>query len=151
MIKNIMTKNIIVGKKDDNIQAIADIMLKYDIGFLPIADGNKIIGVITDRDIVVRCLANNEETTSVINKYTTDNIFTIDVDEEVEEALYLMGEEKIKRLLVKDENKIVGILSLSDIVNNFDNQQLIIKTIQKIWEIDKNVDELIPKVNEFIL
>ncbi len=149
-LKNYISKNLIVGNIDNTIFEIGKIMRDFNIGFLPIAKGNKIVGVITDRDIVINCIANNELKSNAVKDYITKNIISIDISKSVESALNLMGGNKIKRLLVTNNNKLIGIISMADIINNYNNKELIIKNLKNIFEII--VDNYFkPKVNDFYL
>lgn len=150
-IENIMCKNIIVGSVTNTLEEIATLMKKYDIGFLPIKDQKKIVGVITDRDIVVSAISNKCSQNEIIDKYITRNIITIDKNENVENAIQLMGEKKVKRLVVTDKNKIVGIISLSDLINTNIDQNIIINNLKKLWEINRNEDLFKTEIDEFYL
>ena len=150
-IENIMSKNIIVGSVTNTLEEIATLMKKYDIGFLPIKDQKKIVGVITDRDIVVSAISNKCSQNEIIDKYITRNIITIDKNENVENAIELMGEKKVKRLVVTDKNKIVGIISLSDLINTNIEQNIIINNLKKLWEINRNEDLFKTEIDEFYL
>lgn len=150
-IEKIMSTNLIISEEENNAQEIAQIMLEYDIGFIPIAnDDNEIIGVITDRDIVVNMISNNDLNNPT--DYMSTNLISINQKETLEEGLKLMKKEQIKRLLVTDEEEmLVGIVSLSDFLNTNIKQELLINTMKSIWKIDKNEDKIISKVNEFKL
>ena len=112
-------------------------MKKYNIGFIPIID-NGLKGVITDRDIVIKCIYNKDNN---LYGYINNNVIYIDDDNDISDALLLMNKYKIKRLIVKNKKEIVGILSLSDILNyNVDNN--FIDTIKSIYEIkDNNIND----------
>ena len=136
-VMDIMTKNIISCKSDSTIYDVAKLVKEYNIGFIPIID-NDLIEVITDRDIVINSSYSNDYN---ILGYINNNIIYINDDKDINEALYLMGKYKIKRLMVKDEKEIVGILSLSDILNK-GNDKDIINTIKSIYEIiDNNIND----------
>lgn len=146
--KDIMTNSMIVVDKNTDIFNIAKIMKENDIGFVPISDRQKIIGVITDRDIVVKVLANKD--TKIYN-YISKNIITCNIDDNIDTILTIMAESKIKRLLVTDNKKVVGIISLSDILNiDCSNQDKII-SIQSIWSISKNDQSHNLEIDEFYL
>lgn len=146
-IKNIMSKNIIYCNHDDNIYKIAKLMKKHDIGFLPIIKDKKVVGTVTDRDIVINNLCDKHNT---INYLESKSIKVIDKDKDIEEALDIMSKNKIKRLIVNDNNKIVGIISLSDIVSKVDNTKFI-DTFKTIYEIDKNEHDYQTEIDEFYL
>ena len=145
-IENIMTKKIISCKSYASIYEISKKMKQYNIGFMPIID-NTIKGVITDRDIVTKCLYNHD---SEVKLYINNPIICVDADDELDKALDLMKENKVKRLIVTKEKEIVGILSLSDILNHYDNNKLI-DTIKTIYELKDNSLNNNPEVDEFYL
>ena len=150
-IKDIMTRDLVIGNIDSTISEISKIMQQADIGFVPIADGNKIVGIITDRDIVIRALANNAESNTEVEKYMTTNIISIEQDKTHEDAINLMGKEQIKRLIITNNNKVVGILSLSDIINMDVNSNLVLENQKKIWEKSRNTDEYKTEIDDFYL
>lgn len=142
-IEKIMTRKIIICHKNDSIKDIASKMKKYDVGFLPIIDDyNKIIGTITDRDIVIN------EFNNIINKQ--NKIISINYDEDVYEALNIMGNHKIKRLIVTKDNKAIGIISLSDLVN-YTTKDSFIETFKRIYTIDRNEHDYDTEIDEFYL
>lgn len=146
--KDIMTTSVIVVDKEIDIFDIAKIMKENDIGFIPISDKQKIIGVITDRDIVVKVLANQD--TKIYN-YISKNIVTCNIEDDIDTILNTMAENKVKRLLVADDKRLTGIISLSDILNtNYSNQNKII-SIQSIWSVSKNNQSCNLEIDEFYL
>ena len=150
-IKEIMSKNIITCSKDESLLKASNLMKKNDIGFLPISDNKKIIGVITDRDIVIKALSNKEDYSNPINDYINKNIITIDVNSNIQDTLKTMGDNKIKRLIVKENNKVVGIISFSDIINSKYNESSLFDTLKSIYTItDKNNNETI-EIDDFYL
>lgn len=150
-IENLMSKQVIIGSVTNTLSEIATTMKKYDIGFLPISDQNKIVGVITDRDIVINAISNNCSQNDVIDKYIVRKIITIEQDKSIEDAIKLMGDEKVRRLIIVKNNKITGILSLSDIINSDIDKNLIIDNLKKILEINRNDDLFKTEIDEFYL
>ncbi len=141
-----MSKNVIVLDENTNIIKISKTMKENDIGIIPISRNKKIIGVLTDRDIVTKVLANNDEK---IKNYITKKIVKINVDSDINEALEIMKKNKIKRLLVEKNNKLVGILSISDLL--YYQNEKILETFKNIYTIDKNSDEYHVEIDEFEL
>ena len=125
-------------------------MKKYDIGFIPIVDKNKLVGVITDRDIVINAISNNCSFNDLIDKYVVKNIISIEQNKSIDDALNLMALKKIKRLIVTDNNKISGILTLSDILGKYDNE-ILLDTFKQIFEINRNDDLFSTEIDEFYL
>lgn len=145
-VKDAMTKDVVVCERDTIIKDIGIIMKKCDIGFIPISDNQEIVGVITDRDIVIRNAGDDDE----VGSYITPRIITIDSEASLEEAAALMGQEQVKRLIVKENNKPVGIISLSDIINKCADN-IIIENLKKIWVISRNTDEYKTEIDDFYL
>ncbi len=146
MIEKIMSKNLIV-LNDSNLEDIAKAMKRYDVGMVIINENNKIKGIITDRDIVTKILSNKD---NKIKEYLTTNLVSIDINSDINEAIDLMKKHKIKRLLVKKNNKLVGVLSLSDLLNTVDNN-ILIETYKTIFSINRNTDEYLTDIDEFEL
>ena len=114
-ISEIMTRDVHVASPDDTIAMVAREMAENDIGFLPVGENDRLVGMITDRDIVVRCVADGRD-----DKTRVEDIMTADVkycfeDEEVSDVARNMGDEQVRRLPVVDRNKrLVGVVSLAD-------------------------------------
>jgi len=116
-VQEIMTKVVAVLPPDARLSEIARVMRDYDIGAVPIADQDKLVGMVTDRDIVVRAVADG----SARNGLRARDVMSPQVlycyeDQEVEEALEVMGEQQVRRLPVLDaERQLVGVVSLGDV------------------------------------
>ncbi len=150
-VKDIMSKNLIICSYNINVVNISSIMKKYNIGFIPIERNKKIIGVVTDRDIVINMITNKINYKNNIESYINNKIVSIDENCSIEECLNLMKENKLKRLIVTNNEKIVGVISTSDIVNNYDDTDKIVNTIKSIWSIEKNDDTYKTEIDEFYL
>ena len=135
-MNNLISKNLIVVDIKSNIYEVADTMKRYDVGFVPVSDNNKIVGVLTDRDIVTKIVANKDE---LIESYINKPI-SIDLNDSIENALTLMSKHKIKRLLVSSNNKLVGILSISDLLNTDYNYIKAIKEIVALYRTISTVE-----------
>ena len=149
MIKDIMSKKIIFSDIDNSIKDISNLMKENNIGFIPIKNNNKFIGVITDRDICLS-IPTLKTINDSVRSYVSNNIVSIGVNDSIEDALKLMGKYKVKRLLVKEKDNTIGVLSLSDILNYTNNNNLI-DTYKSIFYIHDNRKEFTPEVDEFYL
>lgn len=149
MVNEIMSKKIIYGEINDTIKEISKLMKKHNIGFIPIKNDNNYIGVITDRDIClsITCINNINDS---IKPYISNEVICIDHNSNIYEALNLMSKYKIKRLLVKEKDNIVGILSLSDILNYANNNNLI-ETYKSIFSLKDNKEYSNPEVDDYYL
>lgn len=142
-----VSTSIVVCYEHQTIYEVAKKMEQYQIGFLPVVSKEKqVIGVITDRDIVVRAIANKEKNSTQIKDYITKKVCSIEKQKKVEDAIYLMKKEKITRLLVTDNKQLVGIVSLFDLLQEKDNKHIFealkeIKRKETIVQIEPEVDE----------
>ncbi|WDZ81927.1 CBS domain-containing protein (plasmid) [Ensifer adhaerens] len=114
-IAEIMSRDLHVARPDDLVQNIAREMADNDIGFLPVGENDRLVGMITDRDIVVRCVADGRDgKTRIGDIMTTDVKYCFD-DDELSEVARKMGAEQIRRLpVVNHDKRLVGIVSLAD-------------------------------------
>lgn len=147
--QDIMSRNLIIMNDNTSISEVARIMKEKDIGFIPISNDNKIIGVITDRDIVVNAISNKCNLDTPVKEYATKNVISVNIDDNVSKILNVMRKNKVKRVLVNDEHRLVGIVSFSDILNN--NEFDILNTMKEIWSIKRNNDHYETKIDEFYL
>ncbi len=150
-IKEIMSKDLIIGEVNQKVSEIAELMKKYDIGFIPIAQNKHLIGVVTDRDIICSTFSNELDCNAKIDRYMTNDVISIDVDDTIENALKIMGQNKVKRLIVSSHEKVVGILSLSDIITSDIDKDTFLTELKKIWTIHKNIDSFHTEIDEFYL
>jgi CBS domain-containing protein len=112
-----MTRNVKVIDSTATLLEAAELMRDADIGALPVADAGRPIGMLTDRDIVVRALADYKDPNQTrVRDIITPRLSTIYADQDISEAAELMAKQQVRRLLVLDHDKApVGILSLGDI------------------------------------
>ena len=142
-IKDIMSKHLIVGKYNDSISTISSLMNKYDIGFIPIIKDNHVIGVITDRDIVIRALPSNQKK---ITNCISPNIINCEIDKSIDELVDIMKKSKIKRILITELEKVIGIVSISDIPSEKQ-----IDLIKEIYSLNKSNFNYDTEIDEFYL
>lgn len=149
MISEIMSKKIIFSSIDDSIKNVSKLMKENNIGFIPIKEKDKYVGVITDRDIclAIPTLKNINES---VKSYITNDIIYIDVNSKIEDALNLMSKYKVKRLLVKEKDNTIGVLSLSDILD-YANNEILINTCKSIFFIHDNNSDFIAEIDDFYL
>jgi CBS domain-containing protein len=132
--KDIMTENVICKSSDSTLSEVSEDMKANDIGLIPILDNDKIIGVITDRDITIRCLVNKADSNAKVIKYITNEVIFVSPNDDIEKVVNLMQEHQIKRILVVDSDKIVGIIALADLINRNDDEMLVLNTITNIYK-----------------
>lgn len=114
ILKDIMSREIACVNSNDSIEKAAQLMKQYNVGSIPICNQNEVIGIVTDRDIALRSVANGQYQQSV-GDIMTKNPVTGTPDMDVHEAAKIMGEKQIRRLPVVENKSLVGIVSLGDI------------------------------------
>lgn len=113
-LKEIMTKDVETCTLLDNVYEVAVKMKEYNVGSIPIVDGEKIVGVITDRDIVTRCIAEKHPASSKVEDIISKELITIAPDSDAAQAAQLMADKQIRRLPVVEGGRLVGVVSLGD-------------------------------------
>ena len=115
-IKEIMTKSVASLNGDDTVEQAAHLMKEHNIGSIPICEGEKVIGIITDRDIALRSVAEGENfKRQNVRKVMTSNPVLGSPDMEVNDAARVMSERQIRRLPIVENDNLVGMISLGDI------------------------------------
>ena len=116
-IKEIMTKGPACCGPETRLDKVAHLMAENDCGAIPVVDGTKLIGIVTDRDIVVRAFSKLRNPNDVpVKQIMTTEVLTVDEETEVDAALQLMKERQVRRLPVTRGSKVVGIIAPADLV-----------------------------------
>ncbi len=118
-VRDAMAKTISTATPKDTVGRVAQLMKQEDTGFIPVTEnGKRMVGVVTDRDIVVRCLAEGHQ--NVLNEpiehCMTRETMTIDANEDIGKAADLMGRAEVRRLAVVENGQLVGVLSHGNLV-----------------------------------
>ena len=115
-VRDVMSKDVQVARPGDTLQDVAGRMSAGDFGFMPVADGDRLIGTITDRDIAVRAVAGGAACTSPVVEYISRDPHTARADDDLKTVLDAMGSKQIRRLPVLDkDDRLVGVVSLGDL------------------------------------
>jgi CBS domain-containing protein len=124
-LRQIMSTEIQVLAPDATIQQAAERMRRHDVGMLPVCDGTKILGTLTDRDITIRATAagSDPKSTRVSDVMSSGDVCYCFEDDDVKTAAKLMGERQIRRIPVVDREKnLVGIVALADLARHGDER-----------------------------
>lgn len=114
-VRDIMTNQVKWVAPTTPLVEVAKIMQQYDIGSVPVCEQEKLLGLVTDRDIVIRAVAPGKDPNSVkAQEAMTTQIRTINPDADVHEASALMSKEQIRRLPVVENGNLMGIIALGD-------------------------------------
>jgi CBS domain-containing protein len=115
-ISEVMTREIQVARPDQTIREAAMMMAREDIGSLPVGENDKLVGMITDRDIAVRAVAEGRSPDTSVREVMTEKIKYCYDDEDVERVAQNMAELQVRRLpVVNRDKRLVGIVALSNV------------------------------------
>lgn len=123
-IGDIMTRDVKSCIVEDNIYEAAVKMKSWDIGAVPVVSNDQLVGIVTDRDLVVRAMAEKKPNSTQITEIMTHELITATPDMNVEEAADIMSSNQIRRLPVVEGSKLIGIVALRDLAirNVYDSQ-----------------------------
>jgi CBS domain-containing protein len=134
-IKDIMTSGIIEISSDSSVKTVAEVMKKNDVGAVPIQEEGVLRGMLTDRDIVIRAVAEGRDPASTsVSDIMTSKVFTCFDDQDVSDVAAMMKQQKIRRIVVLNHDKQpIGIVSLGDIAAH-GNIRLAAEALERISE-----------------
>lgn len=114
-LKEIMTADLTTVESSATLADAARLMKQHDIGNVLIMEGDTLRGILTDRDIVVRAVAEGKDTNAKVTDIATTDVYTMSCDTDVQEAGREMAQRQLRRLPVTESGKVVGIVSLGDL------------------------------------
>jgi CBS domain-containing protein len=135
-VREVMTADVVSIPPELTLQDAASIMKTLDVASLPVSDGERLIGVITDRDIAVRAIAEGRDprTTDVADVMTAE-VVCCQPDDELQRAAQLMRREQLRRLLVVDAGgRLVGIVSFGDLVRDIGDEEPAGEPLERVAE-----------------
>jgi CBS domain-containing protein len=123
-VKDVMTKNVEIARPEESVREIAARMATGDFGFMPVVDGKKLIGMVTDRDLTIRVLAAGKDPATPVGEVITREVTFVRGGESVEDILDKMADEQIRRLPVVNEmDELIGVVSLGDLCGEVSSKQ----------------------------
>ena len=139
-IREVMTKPVIRIGADETVEVAARTLAHYNIGVLPVCAGDgRVCGVVTDRDLVTRCLAAGRMPGATkVRDVMTGRVVTVGPEMEVSAAAHLMGREQVRRLPVVENGRLCGMVSLGDLAAREENA---IDAADALTEITANIRE----------
>jgi CBS domain-containing protein len=134
-VQELMTSNPCSIDSDKSVAYAAKMMRDENVGLAPIVEGNRLIGTITDRDIAIRAVAEGKDPESTkVTEIASTELVTVEPQQELDEALRLMGKHQVRRLPVVEEGgRLVGIVAQADVARNADDA----RTGELVEEISK--------------
>lgn len=134
--RDVMTANPATVSEKDSIRDAARIMAREDTGVVPVVDGRKVVGMVTDRDIVVRLIAEGKDPSSArVNECMTKSVRSVKEDTPITEILSVMSSAQIRRVpVVNASDELVGIVSIGDISTETNQDGKVGHAIEQISE-----------------
>ncbi len=124
-VREVMTENPLAISPMDPVVKAAKMMRDEDVGSLPVTEEGRLIGMLTDRDIATRAVAENANLESVsVGDVASTGVITAEPDSDLDEALRLMAHHQVRRLPVVEGNRLVGILAQADIAHDEDHEKV---------------------------
>lgn len=124
-VREIMTTRIISVSPNSTVKDAALLMNKNNIGSVPVVDSGSVRGMLTDRDIVLRCVAESKDAGNLkVADICSQGAVSVKPDETVSNAMHLMSSEQVRRLPVLDNGKLIGMLSFADIAREKSGMEL---------------------------
>lgn len=119
-IRELMSLDVCYCKPNDTVTDVAKKMNDYHVGSIPVCNENRnVVGIITDRDIALRCVAYGKNTNATLtNEVMTTSVCCCGSDADVQDATKLMSEMQVRRIPVLEKDRLVGMISLGDLANN---------------------------------
>jgi CBS domain-containing protein len=129
----IMTKSVRTATREMSLREVAAMMRDGDMGAVPVVDGGKLIGIVTDRDIVVRAVVESKTADTPIGEVMTTELFTVAPDDFVFEAIRLMGDKQVRRIpVVSSDGSLAGIIAMADVALEMEDEKEIAETLEEI-------------------
>jgi CBS domain-containing protein len=131
--REIMTSSVKTATRDMTLREVAIMMRDGDVGSVPVVEDGKLIGIVTDRDIVVRSIADGKDASSPVGEALTTEIYSVRPDDFVFEAVRLMGDKQVRRVPVVDEaGALAGIIAMADVALEMEDEREIAETLEEI-------------------
>lgn len=132
-VKEIMSKNPTYLPPNSTIKEAAEKMIKLDCGFIPVSENDRLVGTVTDRDIVLRATSKGKDASTALKDVMSEKVLYCFEDDDVEDAAENMSKNQIRRLIVLNKDKrFTGVLSLGDVARKNHDKEISGETIEAI-------------------
>jgi len=123
-IRDVMTSNPTTCEASATVADAARVMAQEDVGPVPVVEGGRVVGIVTDRDIVLRVVAEGRDASSTtLGEIVSGDLVTVQPDTELSEALELMSDNQVRRLPVVEGDQLVGIVAVADVARAAEEEQ----------------------------
>lgn len=137
-VRDIMSRQVVKIQPEESVEVAARTLTHYNIGFLPVCgEDGKLCGLVTDRDLVTRCIASNRAPANTpVRDVMTGRVLTVSPDMDTAVAAHLMGREQVRRLPVVENGNLCGVVSLGDLASSEENTM---DAADALWDITENL------------
>jgi CBS domain-containing protein len=123
-VRDVMTSNPTTCEPSATLVDAAKVIALEDVGSVPIVENGRLVGIVTDRDIIVRAVAEGRDVTSTtVKDVASKDLVTVTPDEDLDRALQLMGQRQVRRIPVVEGDQVVGIVSQADVARAADDEK----------------------------
>jgi CBS domain-containing protein len=131
--REIMTRNVKTATREMTLREVAGLMRDGDMGAMPVVEDGKLVGIVTDRDIVVRAIADGREASTPIGEVMTTEIYSMRENDFVFEAIRLMGDRQVRRVpIINEAGELAGIIAMADVALETEDEREIAETLEEI-------------------
>jgi CBS domain-containing protein len=131
--REIMTRSVKTATREMSLREVAALMRDGDMGSIPVVENGKLVGIVTDRDIVVRAVAEGRDTSTKIGDVMTTEVFSAGENDFVFEAIRLMGDKQVRRVpIINAAGELVGIIAMADVALETEDEREIAETLEEI-------------------
>jgi CBS domain-containing protein len=133
LCREIMTRSVKTAAPDTTLRDAALLMRAEDVGAIPVVENGALVGIVTDRDIVVRAIAEGKNAETLLRDVMTPEIFSVKESDFVFEAIRLMGDKQIRRIpVVNAGGELAGIIAMADVALEMEDEHEIAETLEDI-------------------
>lgn len=133
-ISDIMTSDVTSTSPDSIIADAARLMADDDVGILPVVEGGKVVGVVTDRDIAVRAVAEGKPVQALVRTIMSRDVVACSPEDELQDVIEIMASEQVRRLPVCEAGRLVGIVALADAAHGDPDKSEVGEALDEICE-----------------
>jgi CBS domain-containing protein len=141
LVRHAMSEDLKTASPDMNAADAGALMKQFDVGVIPVVEGDELVGLVTDRDLVLRVLADRKDPMDVrLGDIATKSTVTVSPDTRVSEARDLMAQHKVRRLPVMKGDRLVGIVSIGDLAFADASKRAVGEALQEVSESDSTAE-----------
>ncbi len=134
-VKDLMSSHLITVDREETVAAAARLLSRHNVGALPVTNGGKLVGMLTDRDIAVRCVAANfDPNLTRVRSVMSAGAVTVPAEESGLRAAKTMGKHQVRRLPVTQNGRLVGMLSQSDLAAGSEQSEELSRAFRQVFE-----------------